>query len=143
MRHTMNKYIKFDVIQYIREEKDRQRLREELQQQYDNVSLLPGGTPTGTRGKGISSPTSDAAIKRLAIKAKIDEIDRQGRAFELAWQELTEPQKYVLSEFFYSGNSKSTTVDNLVVKYKTTPREIYRMREEAIGRLSAQILKRI
>ena len=137
----MNKYIKFDVVKYIKEQPDREREREELQQKYDDISLISGGMPSTASSHKISKPTSEVAMKRLAIKERIDEIDHESMAFSHAWEDLSDRQKHVLREFYFSGNSKTVSVEKLSKTYKMAPRKIYAIKEEAVEDLSTYILK--
>lgn len=138
----MNKYIKFDVIQYIKDMEAIQEKKERLQEAYDNVSLISSGMASGERA-GETHPTGERALRRLAIKEQIDEIDNQQRVFNQALNTLPELQKAVFSEFFFSKDKYPEKANKIAKKLNIGEREVYRIRSAAIENLSKEILRLI
>lgn len=134
-------YIKFDVKAYIKDSQKRELKRQKLQSAYDNIRLISSGSiVTGSNSSNVSHRTEDAALRLAAISEKIDKLDAETRLFNTAFDMLSDRQKCVLSEFFYSGKSKGEVTDKIAQTFHISPKQVYNIRGQAIDDLSSNIL---
>ena len=67
----------FDTEMFIKQLKVWRKEKEKLQEQLNNISLLPSGNnESGVHSTDISDPTSRLAIKRLELIEQIEDIEQ-------------------------------------------------------------------
>jgi len=124
---------------------------------YKNMKFLVENTPDSVKeahskmfspGKAKITGMPSARNPRGAadrLPAQIDKMDamreRYGAAvefmdwFEPAWDELSEKERHILSEYYLTGSQKSGATYRLMFEYNYGERKIEKMRSNALRRL--------
>ena len=129
----------FDAVSFLKASRHWIKYKRRLQQELEDMPMLPaGGDNSGIRGSDPSELTARLALRRLKIKAEIEEIERHEEMLAYALNSLTEDEREVINGFFFSRKSKGAFVDEYKRKHGLNKNHVYdeRLRIlKKIGRL--------
>ena len=102
-------------------------------------------SPRGSKISGMPKMKNNRNHENM-LAASMDELDamqeRYRQAiefmgwFEPAWGSLTDDEQHVLSEYYANGNQRSGAAARLQVEYNYSDRQVERLRNKALSRLS-------
>lgn len=133
----------FDTRSFLRSSKHWKEKKEKLQQELDNMSLLPSmDNTTSTHSGNISDLTGKIALRRLEIEAEIDKISRDEEMLRHALNLLTEDEKRLVRGFFFTNNSASSFVYDYGRNQGICKDYVYRDLNEVLKKMGDAILEK-
>ena len=102
----MNKWRPFDIKSFLKASRHWDDDIKKLQEEHDNLSVLPGmsDVPSGKTGN-VSDVTAGAALRRLKITSQIEEIKLNKEILAFALKMLTEDERALIEGFYYPKKS--------------------------------------
>lgn len=136
----MDRYILFDPNKFLKEAKGWKSEKKKLQEELKAVLELTGLTNSEVHSTSTSDPTSKAAEKRFRVSREIDRLDNYQRILEYGLANISETNREILEAFYFTkGKALNFIVDELSEKYRCSPRQIYRMKNEALEAFSFEV----
>ena len=130
----------FDTEMFIKQLKKWEKEKEKLQEQLDNISLLPSiNNDSGVRGTDISDPTSRLALKRLELIEQIEDIEECERVYEVAKGFLTPEELEIFKVFFEPKEPIWRGIDRYAQGNYTCRMNVYRQRRKILDKLDRLI----
>ena len=130
----------FDTEMFIKQLKVWRKEKEKLQEQLNNISLLPSGNnESGVHSTDISDPTSRLAIKRLELIEQIEDIEQCEKVYELAKGYLTPEELDIFKVFFEPTEPIWRGIDRYAQGNYTCRMNVYRQRRKILEKLDRLI----
>ncbi|WP_130862395.1 hypothetical protein [Bacilliculturomica massiliensis] len=82
----------------------------------------------------ISDMVANLAMRREAVRSRIEDLDRERKIYDMAWSHLNDDEREVLDVFFKRGMKKQDAVDLLCESFEREPATIYRKKDAALKR---------
>lgn len=128
----MNKYIRLDAEQFLRDShywKDEiKRLEDEL----DSISELKAAPQTPVKSSNVSKPVENTVLDRERIQSQIDRLREYQKAFEYAWNNISDYDQEMIVGFFFNPGGSWNFVNAWIEKHHSNRQYCYRDRRLAI-----------
>lgn len=136
----LERYIKYDIERMVREYDDNKATLVSLKEQYKEVCEFDISGMAYDKDRVQTSPKADGianiAIRRLELEEKINGAERFLSLYEMAWDRLTDKEKFILSEFYQRGyERRQDGIDRICDEFGVDNRMVYYLKSEATDRL--------
>lgn len=136
-----DKYIDYDgvVCKLITQHEDHMAALQSLTEQYaeiledDGVNAIQYDRASAKTNK-IDDHLLNRIIQKEAVKNRLEELEKEQRVFNMAWDRLTPDEKTVLETFFMRGMRKQDVVDILCESLHCESATVYRKKDAALKR---------
>jgi hypothetical protein len=136
----LERYIKYDIERMVREYDDNKATLVSLKEQYKEVCEFDISGMAYDKDRVQTSPKADGianiVIRRLELEEKINGAERFLSLYEMAWDRLTDKEKFILSEFYQRGyERRQDAIDTLCDEYGIETAQVYNLKTDAVSRL--------
>lgn len=135
----MNRYIKFDVEQFLRDSTGWKKQLEGLNAELESITEIGGSGGGVPSGGNISNPTQNTVLRRQDIEAKITRITDYQEAFEYAWDRISEYDKDMITGFFFASGPIYDFVNVWCQEKASNAQYCYRDRNAALNHFRTRI----
>ena len=133
----MQKYIKFDTEQFLKDSKHWEDQIESLKRELASVTEIGGVGEGVPSGGGISRPTERTALDREEILQKIRKINEYRDCFKFAWQCVGESDKLILTGFYFAPGYTYQFVNKWCEENASNREYCYKAKREAENRFGS------
>lgn len=137
----MNRYITFNVEQFMRDSSDWKSKLEGLYAELESITEIRGASGETHSCGSISNPTQNTALRRQEIEEKIQRIEDYQAAFEFAWDRISEYDREMITGFFFAPGPIYEFVRIWCQDKASNERYCYRDRNAALNHFRVQIEK--
>lgn len=135
------KYIDFEsvAIKMLEQHQEDENRLQRLMEQYREIEQDDGVKAVQYDRSSIKSGLNtdkivNQIIKKETVKQEIDELEKERKVFNLAWNQLTTEERQVLETLFMQGLKKQDAINLLCEQLACEIATVYRRRGEAVGR---------
>lgn len=139
----MNKYMRFDIVSFLRDSKTWEEKKKEKQEELDAITELPGiSNDSPSRSGKISDTVFNVTAQRERLEIEIFRLNTYQQALCYARKMLSEAQNEVIDVFFFKGGYIAPLVDKYGLKWGFCRDGVYKVRREALDDLTRIITER-
>ena len=135
----MNRYIKFDVEQFMRDSIEWDDKLKKLNDELESIPEIRGASGEIHSCGSISNPTQNTALSRQEVEEKIQRIVNYQAAFQYAWDRVSDYDREMITGFFFAPGPIYEFVRLWVKANASNERYCYRDRNAALNHFRTQI----